>query len=52
MGTLRVIIASVKSCVEATTLPRGSINPLIPVLAERIMDRLFSTARNIAMEKC
>ena len=52
MGTDRVIVASLKSSVEAITLPEGSINPLIPVLAERIIDLLFSTAQKIVMEKC
>jgi len=52
MGIGRVIKASSNSWVEATTLPAGSINPLMPVLAALIRARRFSTARNIAMEKC
>ena len=36
----------------AIILPAGSTNPLMPVLADLIKDRLFSTALKTAMEKC
>ena len=52
MGMGRVIKVSSNSRVEAMTRPAGSINPLMPVLAALIRERRFSTARNIAMEKC
>ena len=52
MGMGRVITASSNKWVEAMIRPAGSINPLMPVLAALIRARRFSTARNIAMEKC